>query len=206
MARPSNTAERRAQIVEALIRVMAKNGYDGASVSAVAEEAGLAAGLVHYHFEGKREILLAAVNALSGRLERRWRARGGAAKNPWARLHAYLDAHVALGADADPEAVACWVVIGAEAVRDERVRGAYERVVGEQLRQLEQLVRDVLVEEQRSPRAAPSIAAALLSTIEGAYRLALVARATPSGFAAPMLRQVAEGLIGAAARARGRSR
>ena len=50
MARPRNTEERRRQIVDGLRLVMAENGYDGASVQAVAKAAGLTAGLVHYHF------------------------------------------------------------------------------------------------------------------------------------------------------------
>lgn len=195
MARPSNTAERRSQIVAALIRVMARSGYDGASVALVAEEAGLAPGLVHYHFGSKREILLAAIDELDRRVAERWQARRVKASDARAQLFAYLDAHVALGRGADPAAVASWVVIGAEAVRDAEVRAAYERVVSEKLRLLEALVKAALGEAGREPRAAPSIAAALLSAVEGAYRLAVVAQATPSGFAAPMLRQIADGLV-----------
>lgn len=36
MARPGNTVERRAQIARALLKVMARRGYDGASIAAVA--------------------------------------------------------------------------------------------------------------------------------------------------------------------------
>ncbi|MBK8996180.1 MAG: TetR family transcriptional regulator [Myxococcales bacterium] len=198
MARPSNTAERKSQIVAALIRVMARTGYDGASVTQVAAEAGLAPGLVHYHFENKREILLAAIDELERRVGARWLARRGKSRDAWGQLRSYLDAHVALGRDRDPDAVACWVVIGAEAVRDAEVRAAYERAVSAKLAELGGLVRETLVEEGRDPRAAASIAAALLSAVEGAYRLALVAQATPSGFAAPMLRRIAESLVAGA--------
>ncbi|HEY4122015.1 MAG TPA: TetR family transcriptional regulator, partial [Byssovorax sp.] len=50
--------ERRAQIVAALARVMAARGYERATVAQIAAEAGLAAGLVHYHFASKRDVLL----------------------------------------------------------------------------------------------------------------------------------------------------
>ena len=68
MARQSNTDERRAQIATALVDVMARRGYDGASVADIARAAGLTAGLVHYHFETKHAILIEALD----RLEAGW--------------------------------------------------------------------------------------------------------------------------------------
>ena len=120
MPRPSNTEERRAQIVDGLIAVMARQGYERASVAAIAAEAHLVPGLVHYHFESKLEILLALVEVLHARLrERTARLLAGVdPEDPHARLAAFLDAHVATGTGADPQAVACWVAIAAEAVRE----------------------------------------------------------------------------------------
>ena len=67
MARPSNTDERRLQIMGALVKVMARRGYDGASVADIARAARLTPGLVHYHFKNKQEILLAALRDLVAR-------------------------------------------------------------------------------------------------------------------------------------------
>src|SRR3954470_3511156 len=67
MPRPSNTEERRAQITRALVKVMAKRGYDGASVADIARAARLTPGLVHYHFKSKRDILLAVLRDLVAR-------------------------------------------------------------------------------------------------------------------------------------------
>ena len=67
MPRPSNTEERQAQITGALMKVMAKRGYDGASVADIAKAARLTPGLVHYHFKSKQEILLAALRDLVAR-------------------------------------------------------------------------------------------------------------------------------------------
>ena len=41
MPRPSNTAERRAQITGALVKVMARRGYDGATIADIAKAARL---------------------------------------------------------------------------------------------------------------------------------------------------------------------
>lgn len=57
-------AERRATIVAAVLRVLDTNGLEGVTVRAVAQEAGLSAGLLHHYFPaGKAELLHAAVAA-----------------------------------------------------------------------------------------------------------------------------------------------
>ncbi|MGE8451852.1 MAG: TetR family transcriptional regulator, partial [Pseudomonadales bacterium] len=112
MARRSNTDERRGQIVAALQAVMAKAGYAGATVAAIARHAELAPGLVHYHFKDKREILVALVDSLAGYAHQRYESRAAEAQTAEQRLQAYIAAHLAYGSDAQPDAVAAWVMIG----------------------------------------------------------------------------------------------
>ena len=192
MPRPSNTGERRREIVEALIAVMARQGYEGASIAAVAAEAGLVPGLVHYHFDSKLAILIEVVGVLHDRLrERTARFLARAADDPRARLDAFLDAHVATGPDADPAAVACWVALAAEAIRVPEVRDVYQQVVRAELAELERLVAAV----QGDATGARASAAALYAAIQGAYQLATAAPgSTPAGFAAPALRRMADAL------------
>jgi TetR/AcrR family transcriptional repressor of bet genes len=195
--RPSNTDERRAQIVAGLMQVMATQGYDGASTQTIAEAAGLSPGLVHYHFDSKREVLLALIETLGARVRARFERRAESAASPRARLYAFIDAHLALGTDASPDGVACWVGIGAEALREKTVQAAYRRAVRASLDQLELLVEAVLVDEQRASAGVPEIAAGLMSAIYGAYQLASAAQAAPKGFAAGAVRRMADGLISA---------
>lgn len=49
--------EKRQMIIDASIRCFAKNGYHKSRVSDIAEEAGIAYGLVYHYFENKEEIL-----------------------------------------------------------------------------------------------------------------------------------------------------
>lgn len=182
---------------------MAREGYERATVSAVAREAGLAPGLLHYHFASKREILIALIERLAGGLEERLTRRLAAAgEDPRARLFACIDAHVALGRDADPRAVAAWIVVAAEAVRDGEVRALYAAAIAASLARLRVMVLSCLRAEGRATRNAGKIAAALLSAIEGAYLLSTAAPGTlPEGFAAPTIRRMAEGLLVAEPRA-----
>src|SRR6187549_3675127 len=99
MARPSNTEERREQITRALVKVMARRGYDGASIGDIAKAARLTPGLVHYHFKSKQEILLEALGGLVARHEANLDARlERAGGDPAAEVAAFIDLHLGLGA------------------------------------------------------------------------------------------------------------
>jgi TetR/AcrR family transcriptional repressor of bet genes len=191
MARPSNAAERRAQIVGGLMRVIARKGYEGATVPAIARAARLAPGLVHYHFASKEDILLALFERLRDVLDDRYRRRlARAGRDPRARLQAYLDAHLALDADADPAALAAWVAVAAEAVRRPALGALYRRALELRRRTLAGLLRAA-----RVPRA-PALAGLLLAAVEGSFHLGVAAPGiVPPGSAAPALRHLVERML-----------
>ena len=49
--------DKRRQILDAAIRVLARHGYHGTRVSDIADEAGVAYGLVYHYFKSKDEVL-----------------------------------------------------------------------------------------------------------------------------------------------------
>lgn len=205
MARPSNTGLRREEIVGGLLRVMAARGYGGATIAEIAREAGVAPGIVHYHFDSKKEILVEVLGRLSRVVRERYRRRAAKAGRTEhrGRVAAWVDAHVALGPDADPKAMACWVAVGAEALRDREVRGEYEKVLAEERRTLETLVRAALRAEGRATAGARGIAIALVAAVQGAFQLGCAAPgAIAPGSMAPLLRRMADGLIAAERRNR----
>jgi TetR/AcrR family transcriptional repressor of bet genes len=201
VGRPSNTGKRRAEIVDALLRVTARDGLASATTARVADEARLSSGLVHYHFANMEEILVAAVETLASRIEARSLARLASAADAPARsrLHAYVEAHVALGPDADARALAAWVAIGAEAMRSADIRKVYGDTVGRWYERIRGLVREALREEGRATRNAATIAAAILSAIEGAFHIGVACPGLlPVGYAAPTLRRTIDALLDAA--------
>ena len=50
-------ADKRRQILDAAVRVFARSGYHGARVGDIAEEAGVAHGLLYHYFSSKEEVL-----------------------------------------------------------------------------------------------------------------------------------------------------
>ena len=198
MPRPQNTEERRAQISDGLIRVMAKRGYDGASVAEIARAAQLTPGLVHYHFKSKQEILLAALTELVTRHQTRLddhleRAEAAAP----ARVAAFIDLHLGLGATADPDALACWILLSGEALRQPAVKHQYKRAVSLLVQRLEGIIQEGLLNRHFVDVDAKAAAAAIFAAIQGYFALAAVSRdLVPRGTAGRSLLQMAEGLLG----------
>src|SRR5919198_5863915 len=167
MPRPSNTEERRAQITGALMKVMARRGYDGASVAEIAKAAQLTPGLVHYHFKNKKQILLAALRALVARhdenLEARLATAGG---DPVDEVAAFIDFHLGLGADADPEALACWILLSGEALREPKIRVEFEKALETTTTRLAKLIRGGIEEHVFRCDSVDGAAGALVAAIQ----------------------------------------
>lgn len=177
MGRPSNREARRAQILAAFAQVLAAHGYAGATIAAVAAEAGVAPGLVHHHFESKAELLSALLRSLVAAFRERVRQRG-------AGVLAYVDAAVALDDRADVSAARCWVGVLAEAVRDPALFRQVRRVIDAEISAL----------QRADARLSPHDAGALLAFILGSLVLGAFAPQKVAGFAAPGARRLLRGL------------
>ena len=177
MGRRSVRAERRAQIVDAFARVLAEHGYAGATVAAVAAEAGVSPGLVHHHFADKADLLAMLLEDLVGRFRRRARSL----EEKTDPLSAYADAAVALGASADVVAARCWVGVLAEAVRDPTLFAQVRRLLDTELE---------TIRRRSGDRLSSQDAGAVLAFILGALVLGAFAPRKTAGFAAPALRRL----------------
>jgi len=174
MGRPSNKEERRQQIIDGLKAAMAEKGYEKASIQSIAKAAGLSPGLIHYHFKTKQEILVELTNQLSQTSKDRFANKVESASSPIERLYAYIESALELGEGSDPEAVTAWVLISAEAVRQEEVRTLYQQVVRENLDLLTSILTDVKKANalDLDNKEVTELASLILATIEGCYQLA----------------------------------
>lgn len=89
-ARGQATSE---QILDAARDVIREHGYAATTMRAVADAAGVQLSLVHYHFGGKRQLLVALLEHENGRLLERQRelyAGGQPLEEQWVRACAYL--------------------------------------------------------------------------------------------------------------------
>lgn len=198
MARPSNKTLRREQISAAFAQVMAARGYGGATIAEIARAAGVPQGLVHYHFRDKEEMLLILVSRFSQIVSDRFQARlDSSDKTPQGALFAYIDAHVDLGPDADLNAVAAWAAVGAEAIHQPAVAAIYRQVILERIAQLRRLFARSLRAQGLPMRGIREMAASVAAAIEGAFQIASAAPGLlPRGSASPMIKKMAQGLLG----------
>lgn len=166
---------------------MARDGYEGATIPSIAKEAGLAPGLVHYHFKDKLEILVEVATLIGERaLSRIDEASAGD------ELSGFIEALLGRRS-ADAVLMHGWLVLGAEATRHARARTAYQKVVDQLLERLVTIVR------ARTRRDAATIAAAIFASIQGYFVLAAASpKAIPRGTAVKSVRKMAAALIGEA--------
>lgn len=59
--REAQAEERRTQLIEVAMAMFAQRGFDGTSIKDLADEAGVAPGLIYHYFESKQQLLLDVV-------------------------------------------------------------------------------------------------------------------------------------------------
>jgi phenylpropionate dioxygenase-like ring-hydroxylating dioxygenase large terminal subunit/AcrR family transcriptional regulator len=108
-----NRDDRRRELIECAVSIIAQNGLGGTTLAKVAAMAGLSAGIVNHHFETKDALLLEALRMLSREFSAALEAAVTAETTPQAGLAAI----VALSLDpviSSPAKVAVWYAFQSE--------------------------------------------------------------------------------------------
>jgi TetR/AcrR family transcriptional repressor of bet genes len=183
MGRPSVRTERRAELTTAFARVLAEHGYAGATIAAVAAEAGVAPGLVHHHFQSKADLMDSLLTDLLVRL----RARTHARQPRDGELGAWVAASLALDDGSDVVAARCWVGVFAEAVRDPKLFERVRRLVDAEIVAIRRRSGHLLDDRE---------AGGVLAFVIGALVLGAFAPRKTAGFAAPTALRLVDALMG----------
>jgi TetR/AcrR family transcriptional regulator, transcriptional repressor of bet genes len=181
MGRRSLRQERRAELVTAFARVLARHGFAGATVAAVASEAGVSPSIVHHYFTDKGELLAALVAELLARFRRRTRTFE-AETDP---LAAYIFAALALDGTADVVAARCWVGVFAEAIREPGLFDQVRRLLDTEVQAIRRRSSGALSEQD---------SAAVLAFVVGSLVFGAFAPRKTAGFAAPSLQRLIQAL------------
>lgn len=92
-------AAERAQLMDAALKVMRCNGFQGASVQHILDEAGLSTRAFYRQFRSKDDLLLAMFRTASARDVAAVRKRVAETTSPLAALHAWIDEMLAIAFD-----------------------------------------------------------------------------------------------------------
>ena len=87
--------DRKMQIVTAAAAVLGRQGYANTSLKQVAQEAGIAPGLLHYYFQSKEDLLLEVVAAIERQLTADWDMDVQGIADPMARINTGMERAVA---------------------------------------------------------------------------------------------------------------
>jgi TetR/AcrR family transcriptional repressor of bet genes len=111
-------------------------------------------------------------------------------------VEAFIDVHLGLGKHADPEALACWILLSGEALREPKVRAAYAGELERMVKRLSEVIRRGAKAGAFTCSDADAAASALVATIQGYFALAATARSViPKGSAATSTKKMARGLL-----------
>jgi len=145
MPRYADPVERRRQVADALLRVVAAEGFEAASIPRIARELGASTGLVQAYFRSKDELLLFAAEQLADRL--RSRVEAALAHGDGVKERLLYGMSVIGGADEEyPTEGRVWLAFLARATVHPRLRevhAAGEREIRERCRLAFEIARDL---------------------------------------------------------------
>lgn len=168
---------RRQQLIEATIETLATRGYARTTMTEVATQAGVAHGLVNFHFQSKEKLLSETLSYMSDEYRENWTAAlDAAAPDPAARLDALIRADFN-PAICTPTRLAAWFAFWGEA----QSRPLYQAQCGANdetyLRQIEAICAE-LIRSGGYSIDAPRAARVLRVVIEGLW-LDMIAMTAP---------------------------
>lgn len=182
----------------AFMGLVAEKGYAAASIQEIAQAAGLAPGLVHYHFENKQEILVSLLERLESILDARLEKRleeFGPREDAEGEIDALIDAFLELDRRADRLALGCWTMISNEAAHNPELAKAFGQSVRKYRERLVRLL--ARLPEMRGAGQGRQLetASALLAAVHGMFLMASAAPGLiPRGSAASNVKRMARGL------------
>jgi TetR/AcrR family transcriptional repressor of bet genes len=173
---PAIRENRRRELIEAAIHVIARHGRAGCTVGRVAREAQLSQGLMNFHFKSMDLLLAAAFDHLSEEFDQIWRARvAKAGEAPWERLSAMIEAYFAPEVFSS-EKLAVWFSFWVDADLRDEFRTASVKVERRYHRELEPEIARLLGAEHTpdTEKEATRITGMLTAMVDGYWLQALL--------------------------------
>jgi len=151
--------DNRDRILQAAFAVLSRQGYENTSIKEIAEEAGVAQGLVHYYFKTKQGLVLAVLDEVC-RVMKLYATEGEAgARNAYDTFKALLK---------DSRAThALYIQLIAVGLHDKEVGAGVLDFLTEDRAHIEQLATQVLAEREADPSPARGIAAVIEAAVLG---------------------------------------
>ena|SRR6185369_805316 len=159
--------QRRQELINATISVVAAHGYSETTVSRVAKEAGLSLGLIHFYFKSKDHLFEETLQHLSDEYDLVWQAAlrefdGSAPRRLVGMIYAFFDKQVF-----SQDRLAVWFAFWADAKLRDRFRQDVVKTEQRYSRAILQTMREISADVKLDKAQADVIATSLISMIDG---------------------------------------
>jgi AcrR family transcriptional regulator len=154
------------RILQAAFTVLSRQGYENTSIKDIAEEAGVAQGLVHYHFKSKQQLVLAVLEFVCQKVEL------GVVEGEAGAIQAFEDTKRTL--KDSREANSLYVQLIGVGLHDALVGAGIRDFIRSERTHIEELARQVLAERGQANGAARGIAGVVWAAVLGIMIQSLV--------------------------------
>src|SRR5256885_16684627 len=154
--RSTNT---RGKILQAAFTVLSRQGYENSSIKEIAEQAGVAQGLVHYHFKSKQQLVLAVPAEVCRESEFGDEQGAAGAQAAYEKFKSMLKGSRATHA--------LYIQLIAVGLHDKELGAGVLDFVRQDRAHIEDIARQVLAEREADPAPARGIAAVIEAAVLG---------------------------------------
>ena len=158
-------ADTATRILEAAFTVLSRQGYENSSIKDIAEQAGVAQGLVHYHYKSKQMLVLAVLEYVCQKVELGTEGEAGAVA-AFAQTKAMLHESRATNA--------LYIQLIGVGLHDPAIGAGVRKFIREDRAHVEDIARQVLGERGADPSPARGVAGVVWAAILGIIVQALV--------------------------------
>ena len=152
-----DTSER---ILQAAFSVLSRQGYENTSIKDIAEEAGVAQGLIHYHFKSKQLLVLAVLNFVCEKVEIGADGEAGA-------LQAFDQTKAMLRDPESRKANSLYIQLIGVGLHDAAIGNGVREFVTTEREHITELATQVLGERGQDPLPAKGIASVVWAAVLG---------------------------------------
>ena len=156
----STKPDTRERILQAAFTVLSRQGYENTSIKDIAEEAGVAQGLIHYYFKSKQQLVLEVLAFVCEKVEIGTAGEAGA-------LQAFEQTKAMLHDPASREANALYIQLIGVGLHDASIGNGVRNFVTTDRAHIEDIARQVLGEREQDARPARRIAGVVWAAVLG---------------------------------------
>src|SRR5437016_2421362 len=157
--KPSLSTDNREKILQAAFTVLGRQGYENSSIKEIAEEAGVAQGLVHYYFKSKQHLVLAVLAEVCREMEYGTEQGAAGAQAAYEKFKNMLKGSSGTHA--------LYIQLIAVGLHDKELGRGVLAFLRQDRTHIEGIAREVLAEREADPTPAQGIAAVIEAAVLG---------------------------------------